>query len=130
MGKTVLISSHLLSEIELIANRMIIINKGRKVIEGNVADLLDPAHTLENIETSNNNQAKEKLKYSAWAPFLQKGDALQLMMNKESVPQLVNFLVSMEIDVYAVNSSHSLENYFLSLTTPSGYAESLANWVV
>ena len=38
-GKTVLLSSHLLSEIELIANRMVIINKGKTVVEGEVATL-------------------------------------------------------------------------------------------
>ena len=120
MGKTVLISSHLLSEIELVANRMIIIHKGKKVVEGNVAELLDPAHTLVNLETNDNDAVKEKLKNSAWAPYLQAGNSLQLMMNKDSVPQLIKELVEMEIQVYAVNSSHSLENYFLSLTTQPG----------
>ena len=38
MGKTVLVSSHLLSEIEIIANHIIIINKGRKVVEGNATN--------------------------------------------------------------------------------------------
>ena len=33
-GKTVLVSSHLLSEIELIANRILIIHKGKKIVEG------------------------------------------------------------------------------------------------
>ncbi|MEO6721737.1 MAG: ABC transporter ATP-binding protein [Ferruginibacter sp.] len=127
MGKTVLISSHLLSEIELIANRMIIIHKGKKIVEGNVAELLDPAHTLVDIETNNNDAVKEKLRTSHWAPFLQPGNSLQLMMNREEVPQLINELVAMEIQVYAVNSSHSLENYFLSLTTQSGHAEFVAN---
>lgn len=40
-GKTILISSHILSEIEIICNRMIIIQKGKKVVEGNVSDLLN-----------------------------------------------------------------------------------------
>jgi ABC-type multidrug transport system ATPase subunit len=39
-GKTILISSHILSEIEIICNRMIIIQKGSKVVEGSVNDLL------------------------------------------------------------------------------------------
>lgn len=30
MGKTIVVSSHLLSEIEIIANRILIINKGKK----------------------------------------------------------------------------------------------------
>ncbi len=42
-GKTVVVSSHLLSEIELIANRIIIIDKGKKIVEGTATELLDPA---------------------------------------------------------------------------------------
>jgi ABC-type multidrug transport system ATPase subunit len=40
-GKTILISSHILSEIEIICNRMIIIQKGKKVVEGKVNELLN-----------------------------------------------------------------------------------------
>ena len=40
-GKTVFLSSHILSEVELVANRMIIINKGRTVVEGTVSELLN-----------------------------------------------------------------------------------------
>ncbi|NDD72783.1 MAG: ATP-binding cassette domain-containing protein [Actinobacteria bacterium] len=39
-NKTVLLSSHQLSEIEIIANRMVIINQGRTVVEGEVQGLL------------------------------------------------------------------------------------------
>ena len=127
MGKTVLISSHLLSEIELIANRMIIIHKGKKMAEGNVIALLDPAHTLIEIETLNNAAAKQTLLQSKWAPFLQHNSQLQLMMNKTDVPQLINDLVTKGVQMLSINSSHSLENYFLSLTTQSGHVEAFAN---
>lgn len=127
MGKTVLISSHLLSEIELIANRMIIIHKGKKMVEGNVAALLDPAHTLIEIDTLDNAATKQLLLQSKWATFLQKKIQLQLMMNKKEVPQLINELVIMGVQILSVNSSHSLENYFLSLTTQSGHVEAFAN---
>jgi len=52
LGKTVLISSHLLSEMELIADSMLIIDKGRKVVEGRMADLFDPAETMVELETN------------------------------------------------------------------------------
>ena len=81
MGKTVLISSHLLSEIEVIANRMIIIHKGQKIIEGNVAELLDPSHTVIDIDAVDNEAAKAALATSRWAAYLQPGKSLQLMMN-------------------------------------------------
>lgn len=127
MGKTVLISSHLLSEIEVIANRMIIIHKGKKMVEGVVADLLDPAHTLIQIETHNDIAAKEKLKQTKWGSFIKEDKSLQLMINREAVPQLINDLVAMDVRMLSVNSSHSLENYFLSLTTVPGYVEPFAN---
>jgi ABC-type multidrug transport system ATPase subunit len=127
MGKTVVISSHLLSEIELIASRMIIINKGEKVIEGKVDELLDPAHTVVDIDTTNNKEAGEKLLQTKWAAYLQKGKSLQLMMNKEEVPEMISELVALNIKLLSVNSSHSLENYFLSLTTSPGYVEPFAN---
>lgn len=123
MGKTVLISSHLLSEIELIANRMIIIHKGKKMVEGNVADLLDPAHTVVDINTLDNMAAVKILQQSKWASFLQPKNQLQLMMNKTEVPQLIKDLSAMGVQMLSVNSSHSLENYFLSLTTQSGHVD-------
>jgi ABC-type multidrug transport system ATPase subunit len=127
LGKTVLISSHLLSEIEVIANRMIIIHKGQKKIEGNVAELLDPAHTMIDIDSLDNITAKQKIAASKWAPYLQQDKSLQLMMNRTAVPSLIKDLVDMDIELLSVNSSHSLENYFLSLTTNPGYVAPFAN---
>ena len=40
MGITVIISSHILSEIEKISNRMVVINNGEKIVEGNVQELM------------------------------------------------------------------------------------------
>ncbi len=127
MGKTVLISSHLLSEIELIANRMIIIHKGRKMVEGRVADLVDPAHSLIQIDTADNETARVKLAQTAWGALLQNDHQLRLMMNKTMVPQLINDLVTMNIPILSVTSSHSLENYFLSLTSQAGNVEPFTN---
>jgi ABC-type multidrug transport system ATPase subunit len=127
MGKTVVISSHLLSEIEQIATRMIIINKGEKIVEGSVDELLDPAHTVVDIQTTNDAGAQQLLESSRWSEYLQPGKPLQLMMNKELVPALINELVAGNVQLLSVNSSHSLENYFLSLTTQAGYVETSAN---
>lgn len=127
LGKTVIISSHLLSEIELIANRMIILHKGEKVVEGEVAQLLDPSHTVVEITATNPAAARTILQQSAWASFIQPTANLQLMMNKAEVPQLINYCVEQQIGLLSVNTSHSLENYFLSLTTQTGHVEPFAN---
>jgi ABC-type multidrug transport system ATPase subunit len=128
MGKTIVVSSHLLSEIELVANRMLIIHKGKKIVEGKVAELLDPAKSLVQLETTDNAAAREKLRQTKWGDSLQTNAAkLQLKMNKEDVPELVAQLVTMQVQVLSVDPMHSLEDYFLSLTTQPGHVESFAN---
>lgn len=128
MGKTVLVSSHLLSEIEIIANRIIIINKGQKVVEGNAAELLDPAKTIVQIDTVGNAHAKQKLLQSKWSSMvLESNDVLRLQMNKSDIPALVADMSNMNIGILSVQPRHSLEDYFLSLTTQQPYANTAAN---
>lgn len=127
MNKTVIISSHLLSEIELIANRMIIIHKGKKIVEGVVSELLDPAHTVIDMEAVNNQEALQKLQSSKWGVKLQKTNTLQLMLDKNDIPALIQDCVAMHINLQSINTSHSLENYFLSLTTQQGNVDPFTN---
>lgn len=128
MGKTIVVSSHLLSEIEIIANRILIINKGKKVVEGNAAELLDPAKTIVQIETTNNGDAKNKLIQSKWASFiLPSTDIIKMQMNKSGIPELVNELAEMNIGILSVQPRHSLEDYFLSLTTQQNYVDITKN---
>lgn len=116
-GKTVVISSHLLSEIELIANRMIIIDKGKKIVEGSVRELLDPAKTVVYVDTDKNDLAFQLLEKSSWPPVnMEASGSLQILMDKSSIPELIQFLVSKGIGIYAVSPRHSLEDYFLKLT--------------
>ena len=127
-GKTIVVSSHLLSEIELVANRMLIIHKGKKIVEGKVAELLDPSKSLVQIETADDIAAREKLLQTSWANSLQpNAGKVQLKMNKEDVPALIATLVAMQVQVLSANPMHSLEDYFLSLTTQPGHVESFAN---
>ncbi len=128
MGRTILVSSHLLSEIELVANRMLIIHKGKKIVEGNVAELLDPSKSLVQIETGNDLEARGKLMQTKWAARLQPDNGcLQLKMNKDEVPLLISDLVSAQVQILSVDPMHSLEDYFLSLTTQPGHVEPVAD---
>jgi ABC-type multidrug transport system ATPase subunit len=117
MGKTVVVSSHLLSEIELIANRMIVIHKGKKIVEGFVKDLLDPSKTLVEIETTDNEMAKSILNKSAFASMVvDNNEKLHLTINKIEISALIKFMVDANVQIIAVTPRHSLEDYFLSLT--------------
>lgn len=116
-GKTILISSHLLYEIEQIATRMIIINRGKKIIEGDVTTLLSPDDTNVDVRIGAVDIAAS-LRASQWAPALTNAvdGKLQFRMNPSHIPALNKWLVAQGADVYEINASHSLEAYFLSLT--------------
>jgi ABC-2 type transport system ATP-binding protein len=127
MGKTVIVSSHLLSEIEVIASRMIVIHKGKKIAEGVVQEMLDPANTLVQLETANNMHALKWLQETRWANAAIQGRYLQLSMNREDIPQLIRYLGEKGTDIIAVQPRHSLEAYFLSLTNNDTHVEPFAN---
>jgi ABC-2 type transport system ATP-binding protein len=48
-------------------------------------------------------------------------------MNKADVPELTTGLVSAGIQLLSVQPRHSLEDYFLSLTTPEQHVEAIAD---
>lgn len=128
-GKTILVSSHLLYEIELIANRMLIIDKGKKIIEGTVAELFDPAHTLVHIEVTNAQQAMACLHASQWSHCIkeQHNNVIVLQINKEQVPDVTAALVQAGAGIMAVQPQNSLESYFLSLTTENRHVDAFTN---
>jgi ABC-type multidrug transport system ATPase subunit len=128
MGKTVLVSSHLLSEIEIIANRILIINKGKKIVEGDAAELLDPSKTIVQIDTLNNEAAIQQLQQSGRASLLLPSpDTIRLQMNKKDIPDLTKELVGMGIGILSIQPRHSLEDYFLSLTTQQQHVDTITN---
>lgn len=127
-GKTVLVSSHLLSEIEIIANRMLIIHKGKKVVEGSVNSLLDPSKTIVKIETADNQSAFQLLTKSIWKESLKMNEVqIHLEMDKKDIPSLVRFLTEKNIDIHLIQPRHSLEDYFLNLTKATDHVEPFTN---
>lgn len=117
-GKTFLISSHLLSEIELMANRMVIIDRGKKVVEGNVRELVDPQDRVVHLETEDDTTALIKIRQSTWADRLMEDKTPELVMklSSEEIPELVAFLVADGIRLLSLRPVNRLEEYFLSLT--------------
>lgn len=116
--KTLVVSSHLLSEMEMVADHMIIIHKGEKVVEGKVSELLDPEKTMVELLTPDIQAAITKLKNGPWQNALKepvKG-TVRLECNRNEIPALNRFLVEQDIAVQSLRPMNSLEDYFLSLT--------------
>ena len=61
-NKTIFLSSHLLHEIELVATRMSIINKGKLVVQGNVQDLLDSSEQYVEIHSMPEDKTEKIIK--------------------------------------------------------------------
>jgi ABC-2 type transport system ATP-binding protein len=117
--KTVIVSSHLLSEIEQVADSMLIIHKGRKVVEGRVNDLLNPNQVMLEVITSDNDRATAILQESAWSRGIKPSPFQKIVIEIASadVPVLTKYLVDREIGVSGLRSMNSLEAYFLSITS-------------
>jgi ABC-2 type transport system ATP-binding protein len=118
-NKTVLVSSHLLSEIEQVADRMLIIDKGKKVVEGNVKELLNPDKVQLEIITTDGVHAMQVIEHSAWSSAILSGTAERILLqtSASSVPELTKHLVQHEVGVMSLRAVNSLEAYFLSLTS-------------
>jgi ABC-type multidrug transport system ATPase subunit len=126
--KTLVVSSHLLHEMEMISDSMLIIDKGKKIVEGEAASLMDPAKTIVQVQTRDNAGALQLLKQTKWAAFIQPHEKeLRLQMDKKNVPALNADLVSRGIEVLSISTKHSLEDYFLSITTPAAHVEAFTN---
>ena len=117
-GKTIFVSSHLLNEMEMIADSMLIIDKGCKVAEGKKEALLDPGSSLVELVTDDNNRSRERIKETKWAGSLvEKGNgSILLEIKRENIPELNRALVEKGINVISLRAKHSLEDLFLSLT--------------
>jgi ABC-type multidrug transport system ATPase subunit len=126
-GKTIFVSSHLLSEIEVMADSMLIIDKGKKVAEGKAKDLLHPSDTLVHLETANDAETRTLLEENRWNTLLQNGAGIVLKMHRSEVPALTTFLVQNGVAIFSLRSKHSLEDYFLSLTTANQHVDTYAN---
>lgn len=118
LGKTLLVSSHLLSEMEMVADNMLIIHKGEKVVEGKVSELLDPEKTVVELITPDIDIAMSVLKGSSWQQALKEPvkETIRLECNRKEIPTLNKLLVEKGIPVQSLRPLNSLEDYFLSLT--------------
>jgi len=118
-GKTIFLSSHILSEIELVANRMAILNHGRLVVQGEVKSLLENEDRVVEMELDRPNDAASILSNSLnmQADVIDKGKILQFKLKQEKIPEIISLLSANGISIYQVNARRHLEDVFLKLTS-------------
>lgn len=120
-GVSVFVSSHMLSEIELMCDRIAVIQNGRLL---NVEEVTEVEETYYYVEATPSEHALELLEAKELA--VQKlNDGWIIPLKKEQVPNLIQELVQQEIAVYAIRPhTKTLEDQFLELTGGGQIAES------
>ena len=118
-GKTILISSHILSEIEIICNRMIIIQKGSKVVEGSVNDLLSFNQLHVSFEFE---QDEQVLNFIKQHEFLKEKfievvhQRYHFNLISSEVAQTNKLFIDHGFAIKSMIPVRSLEDYFLNMT--------------
>ena len=117
-NKTILLSSHLLHEVEQMASHMLIIHKGKKIKEGLVRAIIQPEESIVEISMLNYLKVDDVIKNTPWEKHIVEinPNKIVLKMNQTNIPYINQFLVEKGVPITGIHSENSLENYFLNLT--------------
>ena len=119
LGLTIILSSHLLPEVERICNRVAIIDRGRLLYQGAIESLLAKEKlikiTVEPLEA-----AHQLLSRDPTLKVSQNGsDSIYVRMQRECIPRVNELLVANNIQVLELAVQQpTLEEVFLTLTAP------------
>lgn len=116
-NKTILLSSHQLSEIELIANRMVIITKGKSLVEGDVQELLNAQELTVRLELSDLEKALPLIKKQFVNSEITQitNSEISISIEKEQIPVLNKLLIQNDILIYAMEPKRKLEDFFMKI---------------
>ena len=116
--KTIFLSSHILYEVELVANRMIIISKGSAKVEGEVKELLNANKLRVTFEVNDPEKVTSIINASLWKDKLETtaNNRFIFSMQESEIALLNKQLNENNILVSAVVPTRSLEEFFLQIT--------------
>jgi ABC-type multidrug transport system ATPase subunit len=115
MNITVILSSHILSEIEQIANRMLILSKGKKLREGGVKALMEGEDMMVDLKTDRRDDAYNFLLTQSM-PVEKIEEHLRIRCDVNGIPDLVKMLLENGFEIYEVKQLRTLEEYFIHVT--------------
>lgn len=118
-GNSIIISSHLLSELQEIVNDIFIINRGKQIYAGSIHDFLGKSNNIIHLEVGGNIlQAEEILQQHSYQVNNQL-NSLEIMINQsEEDPraQIAKLLIEHNIPLLSIKlTQSSLEESFLSI---------------
>ncbi len=116
-GITIFLSSHLLSEVELVATRMAVIHRGEIVVQGSVTELLQREPTDYALQASPSETALQLIKTLDWVQVISaENGKLEVRLKAKDASKLNRLLVDHRIEVSSFYPYRTLEDYFLRVT--------------
>ncbi|MDE2702323.1 MAG: ATP-binding cassette domain-containing protein [Chloroflexota bacterium] len=118
-GRTVLLSSHLLHEVEQVCDSVAILSKGRLITQGYVDDLVRPGGDERvRLKSTDNARAVKVLEGLDWVASVEvDGDSLLVATASERSPEISTALGQADVYVTEMAAEEtSLEQYFLDVT--------------
>ena len=114
----VIVSSHLLSEMEMMCDRIGIIQKGKLVDVQFVNDFIHESEKMVEIEAAPKKKAFHCLQEIFPSMNVQQTKSgLSALIKKEEIPYVVKELVAAEVQIFAIREiTKTLEDRFLEVT--------------
>ena len=115
-GRTILVSSHLLSEMELLADDVIIIANGKLVTQGTMEKVVNGLATSERVRVRTP-RAEELVKALGSAVSVQTGEDGALLVTGASAPEIGAAALRASVELHELVAERpDLEHVFLELT--------------
>ena len=116
-GKTVFVSSHLLAEVDRMANYVGIINRGKLVFQGSIHELHTVSSSLVSIQVDDTVSAANTLLKNGYSADIE-ADCIHVpFSSKEEMGSINHLLVNHGHTVFSLsNTKHDLEKLFLDIT--------------
>ncbi len=116
-GATVFVSSHMLSEVEQMADRVAIIQKGGLLFQGTLSELAEREPPQLLIRTSQPERASRFLRELGVEVAVQNGERIVAFCPEQDIPRLNRLLVEENIPVLELSRiRRSLEHLYFNLT--------------
>ena len=125
-GRTVVLSSHLLDEVERTCDAVAIVDRGNVIRQGPISELLAGAATTLQVDCSDPDRARELLAdINSSVTLATRTDGLAITLPpgapRDVIAEIARILVTGGISVYRLQPARtSLESWFLQVTSRLG----------
>ncbi len=128
-GRTVMLSSHLLDEVQRTCDAVAIVDRGKVIRQGPIAELLAGASVVVQVECSDPDRARGLLERTNIGAHVEMEDGRLAITLPEGtgrgvIAEIARVVVDGGIDLYMLHQDEaSLETWFLQVTSRLGSSE-------